>query len=146
MQHFLMYICKGKSCTYFRTLFYFLEHNIIIHISMQCYNYISDVYNKPNRLKIGWKLSKLLFTKYMYHYQHNVMGEQADCRKMAAMCGRSRLRRKTSSVYIYLRLESPLLIGTDLQEAVTLSIVIAKTWHVISSRCENTGLSCKIDR
>ena len=31
MQHFLMYICKGKSCTYFRTLFYFLEHNIIIH-------------------------------------------------------------------------------------------------------------------
>ena len=31
MQHFLMYICKGKSCTYFRTLFYFLEHKIIIH-------------------------------------------------------------------------------------------------------------------
>ena len=30
------------------------------------------------------------------------MGEQADCRKMAAMCGRSRLRRKTSSVYIYI--------------------------------------------
>ena len=35
---------------------------------MQCYNYISDVYNKLNRLKIGWKLSKLwLFKKYMYH-------------------------------------------------------------------------------
>ena len=56
---------------------------------MQCHNYISDVYNKPNRLKIGWKLSKLLFKKYMYHYQHNVMGERADCGKMAAMCGRS---------------------------------------------------------
>ena len=25
----------------------------------------------------------------MYHYQHNVMGERADCGKMAAMCGRS---------------------------------------------------------
>ena len=40
----------------------------------------------------------------MYHYQHNVMGERADCGKMAAMCGRSRLRRKTSTVvfiYIY---------------------------------------------
>ena len=79
---------------------------------MQCHNYISDVYNKPNRLKIGWKLSKLLFKKYMYHYQHNVMGEQADCRKMAAMCGRSRLRRKTSSVYIYLWL---LLPGADVR-------------------------------
>ena len=67
---------------------------------MQCHNYISDVYNKPNHLKIGWKLSKfLLFKKYMYHYQHNVMGERADCGKMAAMCGRSRLRR---SLYIYL--------------------------------------------
>ena len=53
---------------------------------MQCHNYISEVYNKPNRLKIGWKLSKLLFKKYMYHYQHNVMGERADCGKMAAMC------------------------------------------------------------
>ena len=52
---------------------------------MQCHNYISDVYNKPNRLKIGWKLSKLLFKKYMYHYQHNVMGERADCGKMAAI-------------------------------------------------------------
>ena len=70
---------------------------------MQCHNYISDVYNKPNLLKIGWKLSKLwLFKKYMYHYQHNVMGERADCGKMATMCGRSRLRCKTSSLYIYL--------------------------------------------
>ena len=42
----------------------------------------------------------------MYHYQHNVMGERADCGKMAAMCGRSRLRRKTS-VYIYLWCEHP---------------------------------------
>ena len=33
---------------------------------MQCHNYISDVYNKPTRLKIGWKLSKLwLFQKYI---------------------------------------------------------------------------------
>ena len=73
---------------------------------MQCHNYISDVYNKPNRLKIGWKLSKLLFKKYMYHYQHNVMGERADCGKMAAMCGRSTPLAgnadETSSVYIYL--------------------------------------------
>ena len=73
---------------------------------MQCHNYISDVYNKPNRLKIGWKLSKLLFKKYMYHYQHNVMGERADCGKMAAMCGRSTPSAgnadETSSVYIYL--------------------------------------------
>ena len=57
---------------------------------MQCHNYISDVYNKPNRLKIGGKLSKLLFTKYMYHYQHNVMGDRADCGKMAV--GRQRGR------------------------------------------------------
>ena len=43
---------------------------------MQCHNLISDVYNKPNRLKIGLKLSKLwLFKRYMYHYQHNAMGE-----------------------------------------------------------------------
>ena len=73
---------------------------------MQCHKYISDVYNKPNRLKIGWKLSKLLFKKYMYHYQHNVMGERADCGKMAAMCGRSTPLAgnadETSSVYIYL--------------------------------------------
>ena len=73
---------------------------------MQCHNYISDVYNKPNRLKIGWKLSKLLFKKYMYHYQHNVMGERADCGKMAAMCRRSTPLAgnadETSSVYIYL--------------------------------------------
>ena len=73
---------------------------------MQCHNYISDVYNKPNRLKIGWKLTKLLFKKYMYHYQHNVMGERVDCGKMAAMCGRSTPLAgnadETSSVYIYL--------------------------------------------
>ena len=38
---------------------------------MQWHNYISDVYKKPNRLKIGRKLSKLwLFKKYMLH-QHN---------------------------------------------------------------------------
>ena len=76
---------------------------------MQCHNYISDVYNKPNRLKIGWKLSKLLFKKYMYHYLHNVMGERADCGKMAAMCGRSTPLAgnadETSSVYIYLCLQ-----------------------------------------
>ena len=36
-----------------------------------------------------YKFSKLwLFKKYMYHYQH-VMGERADCGRMAAMCGRS---------------------------------------------------------
>ena len=32
----------------------------------------------------------------------NVMGEQVDCSKMATMCGRSRLRLKTSRLYIYL--------------------------------------------
>ena len=31
-----------------------------------------------------------------------VMGERSACGKMATMCRRSRLRRKTSSVYIYL--------------------------------------------
>ena len=30
---------------------------------MQCHNYISDVYNKPNRLKIGRKMSKLWLFK-----------------------------------------------------------------------------------
>jgi len=35
---------------------------------MQGHNYISDVYNKPNRLKIGRKLSMLwLFKKYVHH-------------------------------------------------------------------------------
>ena len=66
---------------------------------MQCHNYISDIYNKPNRLKISWKLSKLwLFKMYMYHYQH-VMGERADCGKMAAMCGR--LTVLAGNIYIY---------------------------------------------
>jgi len=38
-----------------------LDDYLFIHllfISMQCHNYISDVYNQPNRLKIGRKLSK----------------------------------------------------------------------------------------
>ena len=51
---------------------------------MQCNNYISDDYNKPNRLKIGWKLSKLwLFKKYMNDYQQ-CYGWAAYCGKMAA--------------------------------------------------------------
>jgi len=39
-----------------------LDDYLFIHLlfgSMQCHNYISDVYNKPNRLKIGRKFSKL---------------------------------------------------------------------------------------
>ena len=69
---------------------------------MQCHNYISDVYNKPNRLKIGWKLSKLLFKKYMYHYQHNVMGERADCSKMADVRLRWPATRTRHLVFIYI--------------------------------------------
>lgn len=43
-------------------------------------------YSFRNRLQ----LSKLwIFKKYAYHNQHSVMGERADCTKMAAMCGRS---------------------------------------------------------
>ena len=42
----------------------------------------------------------------MYHYQHNVMGEWADCGKMAAMCGLltplAGNADETSSLYIYL--------------------------------------------
>ena len=49
----------------------------------------------------------------MYHYQHNVMGERADCGKMAAMCGRSTPLAgnadETSSVYIYLWSTPPAL-------------------------------------
>lgn len=69
------------------------------------HNYIYDVYNKPNRLKMGWKVSRLwLFKKYMFHYQHNVMGERAACTKMAAMCGPSTplAGNETSSLYIYI--------------------------------------------
>ena len=62
---------------------------------MQCHNYISDVYNKPNRLKIGenWASNYLQSTCTTTNTMLWVS---------AAMCGRSRLRRKTSSVYIYL--------------------------------------------
>ena len=56
---------------------------------MQYHNYIFDVYNKPNSLKIDWKLSKLwLFKKYMHH-RHNVMSERVDCSKMAAIVATS---------------------------------------------------------
>ena len=44
--------------------------------------------------------------KDMYHYQHNVTGERANCGKMAAMCGHSTLLAgnadETSSLYIYI--------------------------------------------
>ena len=35
----------------------------VCSVCMQCHNYISDVYNKPNRLKIGRKMSKLWLFK-----------------------------------------------------------------------------------
>jgi len=48
-----------------------LDDYLFIHllfISMQCHLCISDVYNKPKRMKIGRKSSKLwLFKKYMHH-------------------------------------------------------------------------------
>jgi len=53
-------------------------------LSGQCHNYISDVYNKPNRLKFGRKLSKLWLFKKCMHHLNNVMTERADCGKMAA--------------------------------------------------------------
>jgi len=43
-----------------------LDDYLFIHllfISMLCHNYISDVYSKPNRLKIGRNLSKLWLFK-----------------------------------------------------------------------------------
>ena len=61
---------------------------------MQYHNYIFEVYNKPNRLKIGWKLS------------NNVMNKRAACGKMAAMWQRrsplASSAGESSSVYIYL--------------------------------------------
>ena len=72
---------------------------------MQCHNYISDVYNKPNRLKIGWKFSKLLFKKYMYHYQHNVMVSELTVARWPP-CADVRLRwpatRTRHLVFIYI--------------------------------------------
>ena len=77
-----MYICKGKSCTYgiLENDSFFLDYYSVSNsVSMQCDNYISDVYNKPNRLKIGWFVIIVIIYykcyKYMHHYQHNVMSE-----------------------------------------------------------------------
>ena len=70
---------------------------------MQWHNYISDVYNKPNRLQICRKLSKLwLFKKH----QHNVMGERVACGSKMAPCADVRLRwpatRTRHLVFIYI--------------------------------------------
>ena len=50
------------------------------------------------------------------HYQHNVMGERADCGKMAAMCARSTPLAgnadETSSLYIYIY-DLPNLLGVE---------------------------------
>jgi len=43
---------------------YLFIHLLFIH--MQCHNYISDFYNKPNHLKIGRKLIKLCLFKKVH--------------------------------------------------------------------------------
>jgi len=70
-------------------------------ISMQYHNYIFDVYNKPNRLKI--EQSTVIS---IVHHRPNVMNEQAACGKMAAMWQRrsplASSAGESSSVYIHL--------------------------------------------
>ena len=72
-------------------------------ISMQYHNYIFDVYNKPNRLKIGRRLSNLRLFQLC---TIEVMNERAACGKMAAMWQRrsplASSAGESSSVYIYL--------------------------------------------
>ena len=74
---------------------------MIIIISMQYHNYIFDVYNKPNRLKI--EQSTVIA---IVHHKRNVVNERAACGKMAAMWQRrsplASSAGESSRVYIYI--------------------------------------------